>query len=465
MLIRPFSILASLFLTCHLATATSLPSFEDGTRYTALGDSITRAGLYHSYVHLFLTTRFPERSIDLSNAGISGDTAAGALKRLNWDVLPHDPTLVSIMFGMNDVGGSDLYGPDRSGPQIEDQRRKRLDSAEQNLREVVKRLQEKKARIILITPSILDETVQSNATNYPGKTLALGEAAARVKKMADEQKLTLVDFYTPMLELNQKLQAKNPTLSLIGKDRIHPDAPGHFVMAYLYLKDLGAPADVAKVTVDAKDGTLVEAENCKVEDIAVQPDGIRFRYAANALPFPVEDSAKPALEWVPFTDDFNRETFTITGLAAGSYRLEIDGKTIRNYTAEELAAGINLAKETETPQYQQSLEVLKLFKKRWEAISKLRDMAFVEHGAARDSAHPLTLEQVTPKIEAWVATAKGKPYEGFFKKCADSYLSNKPKEQEIIVEIERLMPEIRKAAKPQPRLVSLKKSSPAEATE
>lgn len=461
MIIRTTSLLlASIFLAITTARAgDSACPFPDGSRYCALGDSITRAGLYHSYVNLFHATRFPDRDFSGFNAGISGDTATGALKRLNWDVYPVQPDIVSIMFGMNDAGGSDIYGPDRSGPEIEEKRRQRIVSYESNLRELVKNLKEKGIQPILITPSILDETIRSEATNYPDKNRALGECAEIVKRIAKEQELLVVDFYTPMLELNQKLQAKDPTLSLIGKDRIHPDAPGHFVMAYFFLKDLGAPAEVAKVTLEAKEGTLVEAKNCTVADISVQPEGIQFQYTANALPFPMDDGAKPALEWVPFTDEFNREMLTVTGLTPGSYRLEIDGKSIRSYTAEELAAGVNLAMETETPQYQQALEVLQLFKKRWGAISKLRDMAFVEHGAARELPRPLTLDQVKPKIEAWVATAKGKSYEGFFKKCADSYLANKPSEQDISIEIARLLPEIQAAAIPKSREVILTKSS------
>lgn len=431
--------------------------FPDGTRYTALGDSITRGGHYHSGVHLFLTTRFPEQKIDLSNAGISGDTAAGALKRLEWDVLPSDPTLVSIMFGMNDVGSSDIYGPTSTGPQVEEQRRKRLDTYEQKLRETVKRLRDKNARIILIAPSILDETVQSAATNYPGKNVALGEASNRVRKMAAEQNIPLVDFYSPMLEITQKLQTTNPAFSLIGKDRIHPDASGHFVMTYLFLKALNAPGEVASIVIDKTGGAA--SSNCAVDEITTRENGISFRYKAAALPFPVEDAARPALEWVPFTEDLNRETLTVRDLPAGAYRLEIDGKFIRNYTAADLSSGVNIATEVATPQHQQAKEVLGLFKKRWGAISKLRDIAFVEHGTCRELPHPLTLDQVKPKIEAWVNTAKGKPYEGFYKKCADAYAENKPREEELQAEANQAMTEIRTAAQPRSHQVSLTKST------
>jgi lysophospholipase L1-like esterase len=439
------------------ASASGLP-FPDGTHYCALGDSITRGGLYHSYVNLFHATRFPGKNLEATNAGISGDTAAGALKRLNWDVFPSDPTVVSIMFGMNDVG-SDLYGAGKEGPEIEAQRKQRIETWEQNLRELVKIFQARKIRPILITPSILDETVQSSSTNYPGKSAALAECSARVRALANEENLTVVEFNEPMTELTKKFQAADPAFSLIGKDRIHPAAPGHFVMAYYFLKALNVPQDVAKVVVDGKQGAVQEAKNCQVDKVTAQPDGVTFTYLANALPFPIENDAKPALAWVPFVEDFNRETFVVSGLAAGSYLLSIDGKSVRTYSAEELAVGVNLAVETETPQYQQSLEVLELFKNRWTAIGKLRDIAFVEHGTCRELPRPLTLDQVKPHIEAWLDSTGGKSYGGFFKKCAETYLEAKPKEHEIAADIAKTTAEIRAASQPRPRVVSLKRSA------
>lgn len=425
----------------------ALAPFEDGTRYAALGDSITRNGLYHSYVHLFHATRFPDRTIEVINSGVSGDTTPGALTRLSWDLLPAKPEIVSIMFGMNDVG-STLYTPDEKSPDIEDRRKRQIDLFERNLREVVKTLKDEGIDPLLLTPSIYDDTAAMDCPNNPGRNSGLGEAAARLRGIAADFHLPLVDFHSPMLEINLRNQKEDPSFTLTSKDRVHPDAPGHFVMAYQFLKAQEVPGDVAKVSVNAADGTVTAAVNCTVEDVLAGPDGVTFRYLANALPFPVDEAARPALAWVPFTEEMNRETLAVAGLASGSYRLEIDGKPIRTVTAEELANGVNLAEETSTPQYQQALHVLELFKKRWGFVNKLRDIAFVEHGTCREMPRPLTLEQVQPKLEAWIASAKGKPYEGFFRACGTAYLTDKPQEQELASQIKQLLPEIQAAAKP-----------------
>lgn len=44
-----------------------------------------------------------------------------------------------------------------------------------------------------------------------------------------------------MMELNRKAQQKDPSFTLCGTDRIHPDNHGHMVMAYLFLRHRDLP--------------------------------------------------------------------------------------------------------------------------------------------------------------------------------------------------------------------------------
>lgn len=60
------------------------------------GDSITEQRLYSRYVQHYIQCRYPEINIIFFNADWGGDTAAGALKRLERDVLVLKPTLESI---------------------------------------------------------------------------------------------------------------------------------------------------------------------------------------------------------------------------------------------------------------------------------------------------------------------------------------------------------------------------------
>ncbi len=55
----------------------------------------------------------------------------------------------------------------------------------------------------------------------------------------------------------------------------------------------------------------------------------------------------------------NQEPLKVRGLGAGRYALKIDGETAGTFTAQELAAGVNLA-ELPTPMMRQAAEVHQL---------------------------------------------------------------------------------------------------------
>lgn len=60
---------------------------------------------YHAYLGQILSMLYPGVPVNMLNAGISGDTAAGGLERLERDVLRHAPDLAVVCYGLNDSGG------------------------------------------------------------------------------------------------------------------------------------------------------------------------------------------------------------------------------------------------------------------------------------------------------------------------------------------------------------------------
>src|SRR5207302_1469132 len=61
-----------------------------------------------------------------------------------------------------------------------------------------------------------------------------------------------------------------------------------------------------------------------------------------ALPFFPADAAS-ILPWSPILEELNDYRLKVTGLAAGKYEVRVGGKKIAELTAEQLAAGANLA--------------------------------------------------------------------------------------------------------------------------
>ncbi|MDZ4199634.1 MAG: SGNH/GDSL hydrolase family protein, partial [Kiritimatiellia bacterium] len=158
--------------------------FQDGETVCFLGDSITHGGLYHSLIYDYYLTRFPERTIRFVNAGISGDTAGGALERLQEDVLAHHPTTVVILLGMNDVGrGNYVESPDegkrKAAQDAIERYRTRMDQILETLRAAGP------MKIVLLTPSPYDQTVVNDRNNnQPGCNDGLGLCAEIVRSLA-----------------------------------------------------------------------------------------------------------------------------------------------------------------------------------------------------------------------------------------------------------------------------------------
>ena len=386
----------SLFLSALLAVVAfaseipgSAPPFQSGDTVCWVGDSITHGGSYHAIVELFYATRFPDRVIHSYNDGIGGDRAVGIMSdekyRLNVDILAHKPTVAPIMLGMNDVGRND-YGPDKTGPEVEKRRAESLAAYDENMRKLMDALTKSGAKLILIEPSIYDETTQlpaANPANLTGSNGAIGQCARKMEVWAKNYHAGLVNFYDVMNEINLREQKKDPAFTLIGADRIHPGPVGHFVMAYTFLKAQGMPRDVASISVNAKKGKAGATANAQVGHIIKIAEGIEFDALEKALPFVAPDAAVPALALVPFDQELNQETLIVAGLSKGAYAVRIDGADAGEYSSEQLKAGVNLAGNPKTPQYQQSAAATKISLERTKVGASLRDIVAQKYSLSK----------------------------------------------------------------------------------
>ena len=106
------------------------------TTVVFLGDSITEGH------RLSADVAFPHRlgqalGVRAINAGISGDTTAGGLRRLERDVLAHGPRLVVVGLGVNDAFGQ--------SPQ---------ETTLANLREITRRLRAQGTTVVLLHSAV-----------------------------------------------------------------------------------------------------------------------------------------------------------------------------------------------------------------------------------------------------------------------------------------------------------------------
>ena len=292
--------------------------FKDGETVCFFGDSITHGGRFHSYIYDYYLTRFPDRTVRFVNAGVSGDSAGGAQGRLADDVAANKPAAVVVMFGMNDVGrGNYVAEPNE---QQRAAQRQALERYRANMERLTARLRAEagEPRLLFVTPSPFDQTgVNDRNNNQPGCNDGLARCAEIVRELAAQNKDTVVDFHAPMTALNLERQRSDPSFTIIGPDRVHPGAPGHLMMAWLFLKAQGAPALVARVEIDAAAGRVVASENATVTGLEKRDGGWSFTVLEQALPFPIDPAARPLLAWVPIERELNQEVLTVRGLAPG----------------------------------------------------------------------------------------------------------------------------------------------------
>ncbi len=186
----------------------ALPTMRSGepVRIVCFGDSVT--GLYYhtggrrAYTDMLgiaLRTALPGASVETINAGVSGHTTVNALERIERDVLRHEPTLVTVMFGLNDMT------------------RVPLDQYRTNLETIIARCRAAGAEVLLCTPNAV-------ITTSARPTESLEQYCAVVRDVGRVQNVPVCDCYNSFAAL----RASDPLAwRLLMSDEIHPNMAGH----------------------------------------------------------------------------------------------------------------------------------------------------------------------------------------------------------------------------------------------
>lgn len=436
--------------------------FRKGDVWVAIGDSITHGRRYHQFIYLFHATRCPDQEFKAYNCGISGDSTGGAVRRFEWDIAPHQPTVTTIMLGMNDVGRGN-YAPGKTGEAIEKRRAASIAGHLANMKKLSEKLRALGCRIIYITPSIYDQTGELKAPNCFGVNDALGTCGQRVRELAPEFGAAVIDLHGPMTALNAAYQAEDKARTIVGQDRVHPADFGQFIMAYYILKGQGVSGTVAEFAIDAASGHINKALNCNVAEVRVNPDAITFTCLENALPYPVLPAAAQALELIPFMAKMNREIITVTSLPEGDHVLFIDGKPVGKYTAAELNAGVNLAANSATPMYKQALNVMETDGRRHAIPArKLRTFAAQHHftGSRANLAYD-DYEGMKAALLARVEKLRQTKHSlyAYMEGQANAYIKYKPQEKQLVADMEAAMAEVWQINKPVRHTFEVRKAS------
>ncbi|WP_316811701.1 SGNH/GDSL hydrolase family protein [Pedobacter heparinus] len=411
------------------------PLFPGGSKVCFIGNSITNNGEYYNDLWMYYATRFPNEQIHFYNCGISGDVAGGILRRMEKDVMIHQPTHAVMMIGMNDVKRN-LYGKANANEAL---KQKALTDYNSNTDTAVNILKKRIGNVILLKPSIYDQTSAIETENLYGVNDALQRCAEQMQTLSEKYQTGLVDFQTILLRINKEEQLKNPAFTIIGKDRVHPLSPGHFVMAYQFLKDTNAPKYVSKLVIgDDLKASQKASFNAEIRKQSNKNNRLTFECLEKSLPCPIKAAARKALDWTPFNEEFNMQLLQVKNLSGGNYNLFIDNILITSLTDKELSAGINLALFQNTPQYQQAIKVMEACIKYRDTESAIRNLRFVEFTQLSGLKEPSDLTLVEQYLAKRLESLKDGGHYDYYQKQFKNYLLKKSNEAEVLRQLPSL---------------------------
>jgi lysophospholipase L1-like esterase len=216
-----------------------LPSFPPGTRLLFQGDSITDMNwgrneqdrnhyLGHSYVYLIaarLGVDMPEAKLEFFNRGQSGNKVADLKNRWQTDAIALKPDVLSILIGVNDVGGSDA--------------RVALDEWEANYRFILdaSRNANPALRLVLLDPFVLRVGPLDSDSAWPAWRGEVDKLCPIVTKLAADYQAVHIKTQEIFDQASQKVAPSHWIW-----DGVHPLPQGHELIARNWLQTVSEQA-------------------------------------------------------------------------------------------------------------------------------------------------------------------------------------------------------------------------------
>ena len=307
---------------------------KPGMRVAVVGDSITEQKLYSHYIELYLIACRPDLRLHVMQYGWGGERASGFANRMDNDLLPYKPDVVTTCYGMND-GGYRLFD-DGIGKAYENP-----------MRDIVKRLKAAGVVVVVGSPGAVDSKFFRNS---PEQAIVYNDNLAHLRdiarRIAEEQDMPFANVHDAMIDAMMKSKtAYGADYSVCGGDGVHPPPDGHLVMAYAFLKAMGFDGDLGTISVDMRGKTTASAGH-KVLSVK----GGKVELQSTRYPFCFFGGEKDAngtismLPYLPFNQDLNRLTLVVKNLGGEQGKVTW-GTQSKTFSRTELEHGINLAAE------------------------------------------------------------------------------------------------------------------------
>jgi lysophospholipase L1-like esterase len=329
-----------IFSLVLLSTCAARAEFalRDGDTVVFLGDSITAARQYTKVIETYTLLRFPERRVRFVNAGKGGETAKGSLARLDEAVFAEGATVVTVAYGVNDMG----WGMKADAAH----RQEYLDA----IAELVKRCRARGVRVFLCSAAITAEDPEKAERGFLQRMCDDGLARAKAggAETIDVQR-SMRAVQRRVLASNARPGSKEKPASLHVADGVHLNELGQMAMAFAILKGLGAPAEVSAASIDAKRLSVDAVERCLITNVVRQTNALSFTRVDERWPLNLQPLWMLHGLFIPLSDELNRYMLTIKNLVPGRYEVLAGGRALGTWSADALARGVNIASATADP--------------------------------------------------------------------------------------------------------------------
>jgi lysophospholipase L1-like esterase len=343
-----FAVLAAALAVPLLAqerpsSTSAAPVLKRGDRVAIVGDSITEQKLYSRYMEDYLLACVPQLELAVVQLGWSGERADGFAARLENDLLPLRPNVVTTCYGMNDG----LYRPYEASIG---------EKYAASTRAAVQRLKAAGATVVVGSPGAVDtDTFHFRELSPVVYNENLAHLRDIARDVARSEGVPFANVHDPLIAAMAGAKpVLGATYHVCGPDGFHPAPNGHLVMAYAFLKALGLDGQIGTLTVDAGGTgawTVKASDGHRVVSVAdgdVELESTRYPFCF----FGEEkspDGTRSILPYVPFNAELNRFVLVVRGWPQAGANVTW-GPSTKHFTREQLAAGVNLAAEfPETP--------------------------------------------------------------------------------------------------------------------
>jgi lysophospholipase L1-like esterase len=184
------------------------------------GDSITQMGVnpggYITKIDSICRKQGLADQFEFIGKGIGGNKVYDLYLRLERDVMAHNPDIVVIYIGVNDVWHKSGAGTGTDA-----------DKFVQFYQALIDRMKEKNIRIILASPAVIGE--RTDFSNQQDGDLNL--YSNLVRELANKNKLELVDLRKAFLDYNLKNNPENKDRGILTTDRVHLNQKGNLLVA------------------------------------------------------------------------------------------------------------------------------------------------------------------------------------------------------------------------------------------